>query len=171
MIKWCWKEWERRECGDAWIHQGRALGHAGVCCSSVVLWSAQKYQKEGDLGGKLGQKYIRSWKEGWLPKSVVLQLAPSFAPCLSWRRSCKTNIFVLLLFVKCGWLRSDGAEQQGGFISWVICEWGARMEGDDLGHAGWERRFDALFHSTWAVSCGPRLKPFLLQAEQQYSVW
>lgn len=29
--------------------------------------------------------------------------------------------------------------------------------------------FDALFHSTSAVSCGPRLKPFLLQVEQQCS--
>lgn len=74
----------------------------GGCCDLP-----RNTARTGEVGGKLGQKYIRSWKEGWLPKSAVLQLAPSFAPCLSWRFSCKTNMFVLLLFVKSGRLQSE----------------------------------------------------------------
>lgn len=70
--------------------------------------------KRGRTGWKVGTKIYKEVESGLAAKPVVLELAPSFAPCLSWLSGCQTNTLVLLWRSAAG--AASGAER-GRLIS------------------------------------------------------
>lgn len=82
MIEWCWKEWERREFGDALIHQGQALSHAGVCCSLVGVMICPEIPKRGRPRWKVGTKICKELERGLTAKICGVTVGPQLCSLL-----------------------------------------------------------------------------------------